>query len=149
MSLQIRKMSSADLPRLAEIYESNVGDALPSSGLGVVARALEGSGELAWVAVDSDARVMGYVVGEVRGWEFGSKPAGWLIGISVDPSQQRAGVGEQLVAALLGGFVARGVTTIRTMVKRDDVRVLRLFRSAGFTRGPYTELEIEMGAASQ
>ena len=34
--------------------------------------------------------------------------------------------------------------SVRTMVRRDDIRVLRFFRNAGFAHGPYTELEMEV-----
>jgi GNAT superfamily N-acetyltransferase len=42
-------------------------------------------------------RLVGFVVGEVRAWEFGSEPCGWLFAMSVDPKARQQHVGEQLV----------------------------------------------------
>ena len=85
------------------------------------------------------------LVGDVRAWEFGSETAGWIFAIAVDPRAERHGVGHQLVTEAGRRFAALGVKTVRTMVRRDDVPVLRFFRSARFTGGPYLELEREAG----
>ena len=92
----------------------------------------------------ADDQVVGYLVGEVRSWEFGSPPAGWVIGLGVGRDYQGDGVGRVLLQAALARFGAAGVKAVRTMVRRDDVGVLRFFRGSGFAAGPYTELELEL-----
>jgi ribosomal protein S18 acetylase RimI-like enzyme len=67
-----------------------------------------------------------------------------VIGIGVDVEHQKESAGAELLKALVESFAARGTTTVRTMVRRDDVRVLRFFRTAGFAMGPYSELEMEV-----
>ena len=42
---------------------------------------------------ESDGRVCGFVIGEVRDWEFGAPPCGWLFAIDVMPSARQGGVG--------------------------------------------------------
>jgi hypothetical protein len=41
---------------------------------------------------------------------------------------------------------ASGITTIRTMVRRNDVPVLTFFRTNGFAGGPYVQLELTLGS---
>lgn len=148
MNVIVRRMQGGDLAQVEQVYTSHLGEPMPDSWLSIVARALQDAGEasLAWVAVaePDPTQVLGYIVGELRSWEFGSRPAGWVIGIGVAPAHQGGGAAALLLARLLKSFRQRGVTVIRTMVQKDDLRVLRFFRGSGFTSGPYTELEIEL-----
>ena len=36
--------------------------------------------------------IQGYVVGEIRDWEFGAPPCGWVFGIGVRPQARLAGI---------------------------------------------------------
>ena len=86
-------------------------------------------------------RVEGYIVGEVRDWEFGAPPIGWVFGIGVRPGSRLAGVGAALLAALCEGFRARGIATVRTLLPRDNALVLAFFRSQGMMAAPVIPLE--------
>ena len=44
------------------------------------------------VACDGDT-VLGFIIGEVRAWEFGSPPCGWVFAIGVRNEIRQAGVG--------------------------------------------------------
>jgi ribosomal protein S18 acetylase RimI-like enzyme len=91
-------------------------------------------------AVDA-GRVLGYLLGEVRAFEFGSEPCGWVFAVGVDPGALHRGVGTALVDAACRRFARQGVTTVRTMVRRNDVPLLAFFRSNGFAGGSFVELE--------
>lgn len=146
MSPRIRPMRRADLTRVEAIYRQYAAEAPPTDWLSTAYEAIDTGADapLALVAEAARGRVIGYIVGAVRSWEFGSKPAGWVIGIGVDVEHQKESAGAELLKALVASFAARGTTTVRTMVRRDDVRVLRFFRTAGFAMGPYSELEMEV-----
>src|SRR6266508_6595536 len=45
-------------------------------------------------------RVVGFVIGEVRDWEFGSPPCGWVFAIDVQRDSRLSGVGTRLLTAL-------------------------------------------------
>jgi L-amino acid N-acyltransferase YncA len=93
----------------------------------------------------AQGRVIGFVIGEVRDWEFGSPPCGWVFAIDVDPQQRLKGVGTQLLAAISAGFRRAGVRTLRTMLARDNTLMLSFFRSQGLMAGPLMSLETEIG----
>src|SRR3989442_13433810 len=63
-----------------------------------------------------DGRVVGFMLGEVRGGEFGlDEPTGWVEFFGVDPSAREKGIGRGLSAALLRHFkenAALGAGTI-------------------------------------
>ena len=97
------------------------------------------------VAEDGEAgRLLGYIIGEVRAWEFGSSPCGWVFALAVDPDTRLQGVGEQLFREISAAFRATGVKTMRTMVPRENRLHMAFFRSEGMVAGPYIELEMEL-----
>ena len=89
-------------------------------------------------------RLLGYVAGEVRAWEFGSDPCGWVFAISVEPDTRLQGIGEELIAAISAKFRQAGITTMRTMVARNNQLHMAFFRSEGMVAGPYLQLEMDL-----
>jgi GNAT superfamily N-acetyltransferase len=86
-------------------------------------------------------KVLGYILGEVRAWEFGSPPCGWIFAIGVAPNQRLTGVGTHLLNAMIERFKPTGVKTIRTMLHIDDHDLMSFFRTHGMSAGPFIELE--------
>jgi predicted N-acetyltransferase YhbS len=93
------------------------------------------------VADSSDDGIVGFIVGEVRAWEFGSPPCGWVLVMGVKSGRREGGIGGMLLDALCADLKKAGVTTVRTMALRDDKVNLSFFRSEGLAAGPYIELE--------
>ncbi|WP_082688650.1 GNAT family N-acetyltransferase [Ruegeria marisrubri] len=92
----------------------------------------------------SGPEILGLIVGEVRGWEFGSEPCGWVFAVSVDPDYRQQGIGEALFQALCEKFREIGITTVRTMVRRQDPLHMSFFRSEGMMAGPYIQMELNL-----
>jgi GNAT superfamily N-acetyltransferase len=86
-------------------------------------------------------RVLGFIIGEIRAWEFGSVPCGWVFALSVEPEKRLHGVGSALLAAISAEFKKAGVSKMRTMVARDNRLPMLFFRSEGMMAGPYIQLE--------
>jgi len=89
-------------------------------------------------------RVVGFMIGEVRDWEFGSPPCGWVFALDVHPQARQAGIGTQLLAALSERFRQAGVTKLRTLLARDNTLILSFFRSQGMMAGPLIPLEMDL-----
>jgi ribosomal protein S18 acetylase RimI-like enzyme len=89
-------------------------------------------------------RVLGFIVGEVRAWEFGSAPCGWVLALSVEPESRLHGIGETLFQSISREFKAAGVSKMRTMVARDNRLHLLFFRGEGMIAGPYIQLEKDL-----
>lgn len=100
--------------------------------------------ERAFLVSATEDRVVGFVIGEVRDWEFGSPACGWVFAINVDPDARLAGVGTRLLAAICAVFRRAGVRTVRTMLARDNHLILSFFRSQGMMAGPFIPLEMEL-----
>lgn len=95
------------------------------------------------VAMTGD-EVTGFVIGEVRDWEFGSPPCGWVFAIDVRPDARLAGIATQLLKAICDGFMKAGVSKVRTMLSRDNTLILSFFRSQGMMIGPFIPLEMDL-----
>jgi ribosomal protein S18 acetylase RimI-like enzyme len=92
----------------------------------------------------AEQQVLGFIIGEIRAWEFGSAPCGWVFALSVDPTVRLHGVGEALFDSLSTAFKKAGVTKMRTMVAQDNRLHLLFFRGEGMVAGPYIQLEKDL-----
>ena len=92
----------------------------------------------------ADSRLLGFIIGEIRAWEFGSTPCGWVFALSVEPRMRLHGIGSALLEAISDEFKKAGVSKMRTMVARDARLPLLFFRSEGMIAGPYIQLEKDL-----
>jgi ribosomal protein S18 acetylase RimI-like enzyme len=147
--LRIRPLSRADLAGVIRIDAHHTGARKPAYWKRVFAEFLgRRAGHVrVGLAADVEGRLAGYLLGEVRAFEFGSGPCGWIFAVGVDPSRLRLGVASALLGEACRAFRAAGVTQVRTMVRRNDVPVLAFFRSSGFSGGSYVQLELDVSAA--
>ena len=96
------------------------------------------------VACDTE-RVIGFTIGEVRAWEFGSPPCGWIFAINVSPSARLKSIGSELFDAIRKKLKEAGVDKVRTMLSKGDNLVMSFFRSQGMMAGPFIQLEMDIG----
>ncbi len=94
-------------------------------------------------------RIEGFIVGEVRAWEFGEPPCGWIFAIQVRSRTRLKGIGTQLFQALCEAFRRAGANKVRTLMGRENHLVLSFFRSQGMMAGPFIELETTLEEASR
>jgi ribosomal protein S18 acetylase RimI-like enzyme len=145
-ALRLRRLSPDDVSRVTEIDARHRGRAVPDYWRRVAADFLTRDRERVRVAVGAelDGRLVGYVLGEVRAFEFGSEPCGWIFAVGVDPGAARQGIGSALLGEACRRFRRAGITRVRTMVRRSDVPVLSYFRAHGFAAGEFTQLELDL-----
>src|SRR6266536_1726636 len=63
----------------------------------------EGALERQFLVAESGGEVVGFVIGEVRDWEFGSARCGWVFAIDVSPEARLRSTGARLLAAVCAG----------------------------------------------
>jgi ribosomal protein S18 acetylase RimI-like enzyme len=97
------------------------------------------------LAAEAGGVVQGYLLGEVRAFEFGSEACGWVFAVGVDTGALRGGIATRLLSEACRQFAREGIATVRTMVRRNDVPVLSFFRSNGFVGGSFVQLELDLG----
>lgn len=85
-------------------------------------------------------QVVGFILGDVRGWEFAAELSGWLEIIGVDPDYHGRGVSRTLMNELFARLKRAGVVIINTMVNWNDGDLIDYFHANGFERGEYVNL---------
>jgi ribosomal protein S18 acetylase RimI-like enzyme len=91
---------------------------------------------LSGLVAEHGSKVIGFIVGEVSGWEFGiPETVGWISTIGVDPDYQHKGVARNLSQEFINKLKAIGVSVVYTLVNWSDWDLLKFFHAMGFTRG--------------
>jgi ribosomal protein S18 acetylase RimI-like enzyme len=142
---KIRAARGGDLAQVIEIDALITGLRKPAYWAGVLKRYGGRQRERQFLVSVADQDILGYIVGEVRDWEFGAPPCGWVFGLGVRPQARLAGIGARLLEALCERFRQSGVHTVRTLLARDNALVLAFFRSQGMMAAPFIPLEKELG----
>ena len=151
--MRIRALRPADLAKVVRLDAQHTGRRKPAYWRRVFegfVRPGHGTGRVALAAEDEAAGGMvGYLIGEVRAFEFGSEPCGWVFAVGVDPARLRHGIASRLLDEARRRFRRAGVRTVRTMIRRDDVPLMSFFRSSGFVGGRFLQLESAIGAGQE
>lgn len=149
VEVRLRDLVPEDLEEVARIDALHTGREKPAYWSRVFEEFVARSGSVSKVGLAAEARggkrLVGYLLGEVRAFEFGSEPCGWVFSVGVDPVRTREGIASRLLAESCTRFRAAGVSTVRTMVRRDDIPVLSFFRRRGFVGGSFYQLEMGLG----
>jgi ribosomal protein S18 acetylase RimI-like enzyme len=143
-SIAIRPARRSDLDQVVALDARVTGIEKPDYWRALYRRYAEGAPERRFLVAERGDDVVGFVIGEVRDWEFGSPRCGWVFAIDVAPEVRQIGVGARLLAAVCAGFRRAGVQTVRTMTARGNTLVLSFFRSQGMMAGPFIPLEMEL-----
>ena len=132
--INIRPLTAEDLDSIVEIDRKVLGKARPDywKKIGLP------NPRYPWscLVAELEGKVIGFIVGEVSGWEFGVPDTiGWLSTIGVDPDYQNKGVARELSQEFIKNLKAIGVSVVYTLVNWNDWDLLKFFRAMGFTRG--------------
>ena len=97
--------------------------------------------------VETDGKVVGFMLGDLRAGEFGlEEPSGWIERFGIDPDQRGRDLGRLMFAAMVAHFKAGGARTVRTLVDRKDASVAGFLRAVGLTPSPLEALEMRLDA---
>jgi N-acetylglutamate synthase-like GNAT family acetyltransferase len=143
--VEIRTANAEDIPSIVKLDEKSTGQAKFQYWrelFGHVAQP-RGSGS-AFLVAEQQGRVVGFIAGEIRAFEFGSEPCGWVFAVNVDPEIRVHNVGTRLFETLCETFKRAGVSKVRTMLDRDNHLVLAFFRSLGMMSGPFIQVEKDL-----
>ena len=142
---RVRPAQSGDIGQVIALDAAVTGLAKPDYWYELFHRyGTRGRQQRFFFVAEADGEIEGFVLGEVRDWEFGSPPCGWVFGINVRPGARLGGVGSRLLDAIVSAFRRAGVTKVRTLLARDNTLVLSFFRSQGMMAAPFIPLELEL-----
>ncbi|RLC70897.1 MAG: hypothetical protein DRI26_06225 [Chloroflexi bacterium] len=138
--VKIREMKEEDLQRIKEIDRALVGpERALSWPLRVEAHWWVYRPLLNFVA-EVDSEVVGFLLGDIRGAEYGTDISGWIDMMGVAPEHQGKGIGRRLVEAFCKECQRNEVKT-RVIIREDDQRLVGFWTSVGFQRGKLVSYE--------
>jgi len=142
MAVKVRRLTEADIPTIEKI-EREITKSPRTSSLGRnVKEQLKTAHGDACLAAEVDGTFAGFIVGDIRPWEFGEdRDVGWVKTVGVDPAFQGHGVGKALGDALLNHFKGKGVALVRTLVEWHAGDMIAYLKTLGFDRSDMIPLE--------
>lgn len=139
--VRFRPLTELDIDSVTRIDERVTGTYRPDVWEQRIGYYIRRDPESSQVA-ELDGRVVGFMLGEVRGGEFGlDEPTGWVEFFGVDPNARGRDVGSGLLDALLRHFRQRGAQIARTIVADRDREIASFIGKMGFERAPLTAFE--------
>jgi ribosomal protein S18 acetylase RimI-like enzyme len=146
---KVRPLDELDIGSIVKIDERITGIYRPEIWEQRVGYYLRRDPESSQVA-EVDGRVVGFMLGDVRGGEFGiEEPSGWIERFGIDPDYRGRDLGRQLYGAILTTFRARGASVVRTLVDEQDEAVAGFLAALGFKPSPLRALVMPVPEASQ
>ena len=140
----IRKAEESDLPAIMTFDERSNKGSNPRYWQEMFTRYGDDKSKQLFLVCEAGAEIVGFIIGEVRDWEFGSHPCGWVFALGVRPDIRLEGIATKLYAAMCEFFKTAGVSKVRTMVFRQNHDFHSFFRSQGMMAGPYVQLEKDL-----
>ncbi len=142
--VRIRKMTVHDIDAVLGIDEKITGEPHEAQWESRILDRIT-SNPLGCLVAEVGERVVGFLLAEIRGWEFGIPKCGWIEIVGVDPEFRRKGVARALIESLESYFTMNGVTNVKTMINWNDGGLVSFFRAFGFSRSEFIVLEREAG----
>lgn len=144
-SIIIRKALYGDLNAVIALEGSGSSKPKPDYWQGVFNRYVDAErDDSLFLVAERGGVVVGYIVGEVRAWEFGSPPCGWVFALGVSPNVREEGIGQKMFEEICLRLKRAGVSTVKTMVNLENRLTLSFFRSQGLRSGRFVELEKQL-----
>ena len=140
----IRTMTLKDLDRIVEIDTKVLGQSR-ADYWEMKLELVEKRSPMASLVAEVDGKVIGFVIGDASGWEYGvPEHVGWIDTIGIDPSFQRKGIAKMLLTEMISNLKKVGVDTVYTFVNWRDWSLLRFFDAMGFQKGDMVNLELKV-----
>jgi ribosomal protein S18 acetylase RimI-like enzyme len=137
--IKIRKIGAGDVPEIVAIQEAILQRKVSKKWTQMVEDHLKKQEGVGFVA-SKDGRVVGFIIGEIKGEGFGLEQSGWIEVVGVHPSQMGIGIGRILAEKLFEFFKKNGIRDIYTTVRWDAGDMLSFFKAIGFDRSTFINL---------
>ena len=140
----IRRMEARDEKYVIAIDHKIVGEERASSWQQRVFAYLERYYPPISHVAEVGGKVVGFIIGDVRGWEYGMPSGAWIDIMGVDPDYQGQSIGVRLIEAFVLQAKEQQIRSVHAWTTEGDDRLQRFLQSAGFTRGKLVEYAREL-----
>ena len=140
MSITVRRMRTQDGDAVLRINEKITGRPHEAQWESRIIEHLSAN-PLGCLVAEEEGTIVGFILGSIRGWEFGIPKTGWIEIVGVAPEFHKKGVAKALIGKLHLYFRNHNVERVMTMVNWNDGGLVSFFRAVGFERSEFIILE--------
>ena len=142
ISVSIRKMRLDDIGDIKRIYELITQKALPEDFRELVENPSENRApESNCFVAEFEGKVVGFMISYVMAFSFGMEKSAWLATMGVEPKYMGKQIGARLAREIFEFYKAQGITNLYTSVQWDAADVVSFFKTLGFHRSDFINLE--------
>jgi len=145
--LRIRKVEIKDSDAISRIQ-----DVITKSSSSIdFQRILEDhvtKGDDASYVAEKDGKVVGYMISYIVLGGFGVEKSAWIATLGVDPKFMGQGIGKKLAEGIFQVYREKGIQDIFTSVRWDSADLLSFFKTLGFDRSNFINLEKQLDPLS-
>ncbi|MDI6707601.1 MAG: GNAT family N-acetyltransferase [Candidatus Thermoplasmatota archaeon] len=138
--IKIRALKKSDIDAIAKIQEAITKKKVPKYWAERVIDYIKKTPK-ACLAAEYTGKIVGFIIGDIKTWGFGIERSGWIELVGVAPEFMGRGVGKKLGKTLIQHFEKEGIKEVYTTVRWDSGDLLAFFKSIGFTRSNFINLE--------
>ncbi|ABC78884.1 GNAT family N-acetyltransferase [Syntrophus aciditrophicus] len=137
--IEIKELALEYCPEIVEIHRAIMKGNISDTWRKSIELHLQKKDVVGYVAL-KDGKVVGFIIGEVKGPSFGLEKSGWIIGLEAHPQFMGTGIGRVLMDSIFKYFREKGVRDIFTAIRWDAVDMLSFFIATGFDRSEFVNL---------
>ncbi len=143
-NITIRPMKEKDINQAADIHRrvtrEGLGQGINYTIEDLFISFIKKSPDTCLVA-ETENKVAGFIIGEIKEWGFGVERSGWIEMVEVDPKHMGGGIGKALGEDLIKHFKKEEIKEVYTSVKWDSGDLIAFFKSVGFDKSSFINLE--------
>ncbi|UCH00810.1 MAG: GNAT family N-acetyltransferase [Deltaproteobacteria bacterium] len=139
-NLLIRRLEARDADDISRIQEAITKQPVAIDYRTVVEAEARKEDRVSFVA-ELDGKVVGYMITYIIYGGFGLEKSAWVGLFGVDPRYMGRGIGKMLAREVFDVFRKIDVRNVFTSVKWDSTDLLSFFKSLGFRRCDFINLE--------
>jgi predicted N-acetyltransferase YhbS len=142
--VKIRALAYGDLDAIVAIDKAVLGKERPEYW-SMKIEISEDRSPLASLVAELDGTVVGFIMGDASGWEYGvPNTVGWIDTIGIHPQYHRKGIARLLFTEMVNNLKKVGVDTIYTLINWKEWDLLHFFDKMGFQKGDMIQLELKL-----
>ena len=134
-NITVRPMKEKDINQAADIHRKVIREGLGQTTTynieDLFSSSIKKSPNTCLVA-EKDATVAGFIIGSIKEWGFGVERSGWI----------EMGIGKTLGEAIIQFFKDENIENVYTSVKWDGGDLIAFFKSIGFDKSNFINLEL-------
>jgi predicted N-acetyltransferase YhbS len=139
--VKIRALAYGDLDAIVAIDKAMWGRERPEYWSMKIEMS-ENRSPLTSLVAEMKGTVVGFIIGDASGWEYGvPNTVGWIDTIGIHPQFQRKGIARLLFQEMMNNLKKVGVDTIYTLINWKEWDLLHFFDKMGFQKGDMLQLE--------